>query len=73
MNQFRKAFESGQHAVEKKRTTLLYVVLIFMALTIMVEELVAHRYVLAALAPVFFLVVMPWLGKGWFKARRNDR
>ena len=73
MSEFRKAFEAGQNAVEKKRTMLLYAVLALMALSAAVRELLARNYILAVLALVFFLVVMPWLGKAWLRPDENGQ
>jgi hypothetical protein len=42
---------------------------VLMAVVATIQEYSEHRYVLAALAPVFFLLVMPWLGWRWIKPK----
>jgi|HubBroStandDraft_2_1064218.scaffolds.fasta_scaffold2019175_1 hypothetical protein len=67
MSNFDKAFDAGRDAVRKRRNALPLVVCAFMAAFAAFQEYSAHRYLLAALAAVFFLVVMPWLGQAWMK------
>ena len=67
---FQKAFEAGRNAVRKRRTALLLSILAFMAADASIYECLHHHYVLAVLSPVFFLIVMPWLGWRWFRPER---
>jgi hypothetical protein len=69
MSNFGKAFEAGRDAFKKRRTVLLFAACAFMALDVAIHECVAHRYLAAALAVLFFLIVMPWLGWAWIKPR----
>jgi len=71
VSQFREGFEAGQKTVGKKRATVLYAVVASMGVMIMVEELLAHRYFLATLAPVFCLLMIPWLCREWLKPDDN--
>jgi hypothetical protein len=67
---FQRAFESGRNAVRNRRTALLLSVLILMAADTSIYEYLHRRYVLAALCPVFWLIVMPWLGWRWIRPER---
>ena len=69
MSRFNDAFEAGRNAVRDRRTALLVCVLAFMAGLATIQEYSERHYVLAVLAPVFFLLVMPWLGGRWIKPR----
>jgi len=67
---FQKAFEAGRNAVRNRRTALLLSILAFMAADTIIYECLHHHYVLAVLSPVFFLIVMPWLGWRWIRPER---
>jgi hypothetical protein len=67
VGQFHEAFTAGRHAARRRRAFVMWSVCAFMGLDAMIWEYVRHHYVTAALAPVFFLLVMPWLGRKWFK------
>ena len=69
MSVFNKAFDAGRNAARNRRTTLMLCVLALMAVVATIQEYLEHRYVSAALAPVFFLLVMPWLGWRWIKPK----
>jgi hypothetical protein len=69
MSSFDKAFDAGRNAVRNRRTALLLCVLAFMAGLTIIQEYSERHYILAVLAPVFFLLVMPWLGWRWIKPR----
>jgi hypothetical protein len=56
--------------MRSRHTALLVSVLAFMAVDTSIYECVQHRYVLAVLSPVFFLILMPWLGWKWIKPER---
>jgi hypothetical protein len=58
---FRRAFGIGRNAVKNGRTAVLLSVLVFVAADASIHEGLHHHYVLAALFPLFFLIVMPWL------------
>lgn len=44
-----------------------------MAAVATLQEYSAHHYLLAALAVVFFLVIMPWLGWAWMNPEERRR
>jgi hypothetical protein len=67
---FQEAFEAGRNAVRNRRTAMLFSILAFMAGDTIIYECLHHHYVLAALSPVFFLIVMPWLGWKWIRPER---
>jgi hypothetical protein len=69
MSRFNKAFDAGRVAVKNRRTALLLCVLALMAVVATVQEYSEHSYLSAALAPVFFLLVVPWLGWKWIKPK----
>jgi hypothetical protein len=69
VSKFSDAFGASCNAVKNRRTALLLSVLAFMAVDTAIREYSEHKYVLAVLAPVFFLVVMPWLGWNWIKPK----
>jgi len=69
MNSFDKTFESSRIAVRKWRTPLLLALSAFMGLSAARQEYLAHSYLLAAFALVFFLVVLPWFGWAWIKPK----
>jgi hypothetical protein len=69
VSRFDIAFEAGRDAVRNRRTALLLCVLAFMAGFTTIQEYSERHYVSAVLAPVFFLLVMPWLGWRWIKPR----
>ena len=69
MSRFAKAFDAGRNVVRNRRTALLLSVFAFMAVDATITEYLEHRYVSAVLAPVFFLLVMPWLSWRWIKPR----
>jgi hypothetical protein len=68
VSQFREAFNAGRDAVKKRRVFMMWFLCVFMGLNAMIQEYGRHNYVTAVLAPVFFLVVLPWLGRKWFKS-----
>jgi len=65
MSKWSDGYQAGQRVVDKRKTSIMWIVCTSMCLTTIVEELLRQRYVLAAIAPVFFLVVVPWLWKTW--------
>ena len=69
MSGFNKAFDAGRNVARNRRTAVLLCVLAFMAVVATIQEYSERRYVLAVLASVFFLLVMPWLGWRWVKPK----
>jgi hypothetical protein len=65
VSRFDKAFDAGRTAIKNRRPTLLLCVLAFMSVVTSVQEYFEHHYALAVLAPLFFLLAMPWLGWRW--------
>ena len=53
--------------VKNRRTALLLLLCVFMGITAASEEVLAHRYVTALLALIFFLIVAPWFGWNYIK------
>ena len=68
MNNFDKAFESGRIAVRKQRTPLLLAVCAFMGVAAALQEYLAHNYLGAAFALVFFLCCPAVVRVGMHKA-----
>jgi len=66
VSQFREAFNAGRDAVKRRRVFMMWSLCAFMGLNAMIQEYVRHNYVTAALAPVFFLLVLPWVGRKWY-------
>jgi hypothetical protein len=68
MSQFREAFNAGREAVKKRRVLMMWCLCGFMGLNAMIQEYLRNNYVTAALAPVFFLLIMPWVARKWFRS-----
>ncbi len=64
---FDKAIETGRKAIKNRRTALLLLVCLFMAISSAGEEILAHHYVTVLFAFVFFLIVAPWFGWNYIK------